>query len=57
MVRLMDSDRRVRVVLGVAAAVIVVASIVAAIATGRLYLVGFCGLVPVVLFPVNLRRR
>jgi hypothetical protein len=53
----MDRKRRLRVILLVAAAVIVVGSMVAAVATGRLYLVGFCGLVPVVLLPLTPRRR
>ena len=53
----MDKERRLRVILLVAAAVIVAASMVAAVVTGRLYLVGFCGLVSVVLLPLTLRRR
>jgi hypothetical protein len=54
---LMPREQRLRVVLLVAAAIIVAASIVATVATGRLYLMGFCGLVAVVLLPLSLRRR
>jgi hypothetical protein len=54
---LMPREQRLRVVLLVAAAIIVAASIVATVATSRLYLMGFCGLVALVLLPLSLRRR
>jgi hypothetical protein len=49
--------RRLQVILLVSAAVVASGSIVATAVTGRLYLLGFCGLVAVVLLPLNRRRH